>query len=59
MLGSTFSPAERETKRANGTSHTQRPKYDAISVNDGMFGSCEYEYAEECCGGAEKWRNQR
>lgn len=36
MLGSTFSPALKETNSANGTSHTQRPKYDAISVKDGM-----------------------
>lgn len=36
MLGSTFSPADRETKSANGTSHTHRPKYDAISVNVGI-----------------------
>jgi hypothetical protein len=36
MLGSTFSPADRETKRAKGTSQTQRPKYDAISVKEGI-----------------------
>ena len=36
MDGSTFSPAESDTKRLKGTSHTHRPKYEAISVKVGM-----------------------
>jgi hypothetical protein len=39
ILGSTFSPADRETNSAKGTSQTQRPKYDAISVKEGIFAS--------------------
>ena len=35
LLGRTFSDAERETKRAKGTSQMQRPKYEAISVKVG------------------------
>jgi hypothetical protein len=41
MEGNTFSPADSETKSANGTSQTHRPKYDAISVKEGMFASRE------------------
>jgi len=37
IVGNTLSLAERETKRENGTSHTQSPKYDAISVNVGRL----------------------
>lgn len=36
ILGSTFSPALKLTKSANGTSQTIKPKKDAISVNVGV-----------------------
>lgn len=35
MLGNTFSPADSETNKAKGTSHTCRPKKAAISVKVG------------------------
>jgi hypothetical protein len=59
--GSTFSPADSETNSANGTSQTHRPKYDAISVNEGMLASRAYGYDEyeDDGGGALKWRNQK
>jgi hypothetical protein len=36
MLGNTFSPALKLTNRANGTSQTHRPKYEATSEKEGI-----------------------
>jgi hypothetical protein len=35
IVGKTLSLADRLTNKAKGTSQTQRPKYEAISVNVG------------------------
>jgi hypothetical protein len=37
IVGRTLSLADKLTKSANGTNHTQSPKYDAISVKVGML----------------------
>ena len=38
IVGNTLSLAERLTKSAKGTSQTQSPKYEAISVKEGISG---------------------
>jgi len=58
IVGSTLSLADKLTKRANGTSQTHRPKYEAISVNVGKsIGS--YRERGGTLGIAEKCLNQR
>jgi hypothetical protein len=58
IVGSTLSLADKLTKRANGTSQTHRPKYEAISVKVGkLLGS--YRERGGARGAAEKCRNQR
>ena len=62
ILGSTFSPALKLTKRANGTSQMQIPKYDAISVKLGGSSRASYLVgypAEPFAGGVEKCRNHK
>ena len=56
--GRMFSPADKETKRENGTSQTWRKKNEAISVKDGRSEALPY-ILYDGAGGLEKCRNHR
>jgi hypothetical protein len=58
IVGSTLSLADKLTKRANGTSQTHSPKYEAISVNVGKS-IVSYRERGGTRGTAEKCLNQR